>query len=57
MFDGSALSLEGVDNIERGDGLAASVLGVGDCVTDDGLEEGFENSSASIACVVGVFHD
>ena len=28
--DGSSLALEGVDDIEGGDGLAASVLGVGD---------------------------
>ena len=43
--DGSALTLEGVDNVEGGDGLAASVLGVGDGVTDNSLEEGLENSA------------
>jgi hypothetical protein len=40
-----ALTLEGVDDIERGDGLALGVLSVGDGVTDDTLEEGLENTT------------
>jgi hypothetical protein len=40
-----ALTLEGVDDVERGDGLALGVLGVGDSVTDDTLEEGLENTA------------
>ena len=44
--DGSSLALEGVDDVEGGDGLAASVLGVGDGVTDDGLEEGLQDAAA-----------
>lgn len=43
--EGTALSLEGVDNVERGDGLALGVLSVGDGVTDDTLEEGLENTA------------
>ena len=43
--DGSSLALEGVDDVEGGDGLAASVLGVGDRVTDDSLQEGLEDSA------------
>ena len=43
--DGSALSLEGVDYVEGGDGLAAGVLGVGDRVTDNSLQEGLEDSA------------
>ena len=43
--DGSSLALESVDDIEGGDGLAASVLGVGDRVTDDSLQEGLEDST------------
>ena len=43
--DGSALSLEGVDYVEGGDGLAAGVLGVRDRVADHGLEEGLEDST------------
>jgi len=39
------LPLEGVDDIERGDGLALGVLGVGDGVTDDTLEEGLEHTA------------
>ena len=39
------MSLEGVDNVERGDSLSLGVLGVGDGVTDDTLEEGLENTT------------
>jgi hypothetical protein len=38
-IQGSALSLQSIDDIERGDGLALGVLGVGDGITDDRLEE------------------
>ena len=41
----AALALERVDDVHGGDGLAARVLGVGDGVTDDGLEEALENSA------------
>ncbi|MCQ9255612.1 hypothetical protein NQ103_09115, partial [Vibrio parahaemolyticus] len=40
---GTALALEGVDNVERCDCLALGVLGVCDCVADDALEECLEN--------------
>ena len=43
---GTALALEGVDNVEGGDGLALGVLSVGDGITDDGLEEGLENTAS-----------
>jgi len=43
--DGSALSLESVDDVEGGDGLASRVLGVGDGVTDDVLEEDLEDAA------------
>ena len=43
--DGSALSLEGVNNVEGGDSLPAGVFGVGDRVADYSLEEGLENSA------------
>lgn len=42
---GAALSLQGVDNIQGCDGLALGVLGVGDGVTDDALEEGLEDGA------------
>ena len=42
---GAALSLEGVDDIKSSDGLAASVLSVGDSVTDDVLEEHLEDTA------------
>jgi hypothetical protein len=42
---GAALALERVDDVEGGDGLALGVLGVGDSVTDDTLEEGLENTT------------
>ena len=41
----AALTLEGVDDVERSDGLALGVLGVGDSVADDTLEEGLENTA------------
>lgn len=41
----AALSLESIDDIEGGDGLALGVLGVGDCVTDDAFEEGLEDTA------------
>lgn len=43
--ESAALSLERVDDIERGDGLALGVLSVRDGVTDDTLEEGLENTA------------
>jgi len=39
------LSLESIDHVERGDGLSLGVLGVGDSITDDTLEEGLENTT------------
>ena len=41
--EGAALALEGVDDVHGGDGLAASVLGVGHGITDDVLEEDLED--------------
>lgn len=43
--EGTALSLQSVNDVERGDGLALGVLSVGDGVTDDTLEEGLENTT------------
>ena len=43
--EGSSLSLESVDNVHGSDGLSLGVLAVGDCVTDDVLEEDLENST------------
>jgi hypothetical protein len=42
---GTALALQRVDDIERGDGLALGVLSVGDGVTDDTLEEGLQDTT------------
>ena len=42
---GPSLALERVDDVEGSDGLAASVLGVGDSVTDHVLEEDLEDSA------------
>jgi len=41
----AALALECVDNIHGGDGLAASVLGVGHGIADDVLEENLEDTA------------
>ena len=43
--EGTTLALESVDDVEGGDGLALGVLGVGDSVTDDTLEEGLKNTA------------
>jgi len=42
---GLSLTLEGVDDVHGGDGLAASVFSVGDRVTDDVLEEDLEDTT------------
>jgi hypothetical protein len=39
------LTLEGVDDVEGGDGLSLGVLGVGDGVTDDVLEENLQDTT------------
>ena len=46
--EGSALSLESVDNVESGDGLSLGVLGVGDRVSDDVLEEVSQDKSGLV---------
>ena len=43
--ESAALSLEGVDDVHGSHGLSLGVLGVGDGVTDDVLQEGLENSA------------
>ena len=43
--ESAALSLEGVDDVEGCDGLALGVLSVCDCVADDTLEEGLEDTT------------
>lgn len=43
---GAPLPLEGVDNIECGHSLAAGVLSVGDCITDDILQEHLEHTTS-----------
>ena len=45
---GSARSLEGVDDVHRGDGLSSGVLGVRDRVSDDVLEEALEDGSGLV---------
>ncbi|RUS69490.1 hypothetical protein EGW08_022758 [Elysia chlorotica] len=43
--EGAALTLQGVDDIHGGDGLALGMLGVGDSVTDYVLEEDLEDTT------------
>ena len=43
--EGSALSLQGVDDIEGGNSLPLGVFGVGDRVSDDVLEEDLQDTS------------
>jgi hypothetical protein len=42
---GATLSLQCIDDVERGDGLALGVLGVGDGITDDTLEEALQDTA------------
>jgi len=42
---GSSLSLQGINDIKRSDGLTLGVLGVGDRVTDNTFEEALEDGS------------
>ena len=42
---GAALALEGVYYVQSGDGLAASMLSVGNSVTDDVLQEHFQDTT------------
>ena len=44
--EGLALSLQGVDDIESGDGLSLGVFGVGDGITDDVLEENLQDTAS-----------
>jgi hypothetical protein len=45
-IESSALALEGVHDVHRGDGLSAGVLGVGDGISDDVLEEDLEDTTS-----------
>ena len=44
-IESPSLSLEGIDNVQGSDGLAASMLSVGDSITDDVLQEDLEDST------------
>lgn len=46
--EGSALSLESIDDIESGDGLSLGVLGVGNGVSDDVFEEASQDESGLV---------
>lgn len=43
--EGASLSLQRIDDVHSRDGLSARMLGVGDCITDDVLEEDLEHSA------------
>ena len=43
--EGSALTLQSVDDIHGGDGLSLGVLGVGDGISDDVLKEDLEDTT------------
>ena len=42
---GASLALESVDDVHGGDGLAFGMLGVGDGITDDVLEEHLQDTT------------
>ena len=43
---GAALSLEGVDDVKGSNSLAASMLSVGNCVSDNVLKEDFQHATS-----------
>ena len=43
--EGTALTLQSVDDIHGGDGLSLGVLGVGDSITDDVLKEDLQDTT------------
>ena len=43
--ESTALALEGVDDIQGGNGLSLCVLGIGNSVTDNALKEGLEDAT------------
>ena len=47
-IDGSALSLESVNDIHGCHGFSSGVLSVGDCVSDDAFEESLEDLSGVV---------
>ena len=51
--EGSALTLESVDDVESGDGLALGVLGVDNGVADNVLEEAAEDGAGLLVDVGG----
>jgi hypothetical protein len=51
--EGAALALEGVDDVKSSDGLAASVLSVGDGVADDVLKENLQDASGLLVDEAG----
>ena len=51
--EGLSLSLQGVDDVHGRDGLAAGVLGVGNGVTDDVLEEDLEDAASLLVDETG----
>ena len=50
---GASLALEGVDHIHGSHGLPLGVLGVGDGITDDVLEENLENTTGLLVDEAG----
>ena len=51
--ESAALALEGVDDVHGGDGLALGVLGVGDSIADDVLEEDLEHTAGLLVDQTG----
>ncbi len=47
------MALERVDDVHRGDGLALGVLGVGDSVADDVLQEDLEDAAGFLVDETG----
>ena len=57
----ASLAFQCVNHVQRSDSLAFGVLGVGDSVTDDGFEEGFEDTAGFFidhcGCVLAGYYE
>ena len=51
--EGTSLTLQGVDDVHGGDGFPLGVLGVGDSITDDVLQEDLEDSTSLLVDETG----
>jgi hypothetical protein len=50
---GIYLSLQGINDVQRSDGLSLGMFSISDCITNDSLKEDFEDSSSFLVDETG----